>query len=94
MHFMSSYDSHQNMFRHVKRKEKKKKRGVKKKLINSKSYWQTTQWNIRRILKSLFFPTGNHYHFLVFGIPTAYLETTKPRATQHNNCSSLSTHTS
>lgn len=58
------------------------------------SYWQTTQWNIWRILKSLFLSHWQSLPPFIFGIPTACLETTKSTVTQHNNCSSLSSHTS
>lgn len=38
------------------------------------SYWQTTQWNIWRILKSLFSPTGNHHCLLYSGFPQPALK--------------------
>lgn len=48
--------------------KKRNNRRKKKKQIQN-SYWQTTQWNIWRILKSLFSPTGSHYHLSYLGFP-------------------------
>lgn len=48
-------------------------------------------------LENLEIPFLSHWQSLpplIIGIPTASLETTKPRVTQHNNGSSLSSHTS
>lgn len=48
-------------------------------------------------LENLEIPFLSHWQSLppfIFGIPTACLEATKPSITQHNNCSSLSSHTS
>lgn len=54
------------------RQEKQQQNKIKEKNIKSiqNSYWQTTQWNIWRILKSLFSPTASLPPF-IFGIPTA-----------------------
>lgn len=88
MHFMSSYDSGQNKFRHEKKKTRNKtKTGDQKNIINSKSYWQTTSWNIRRIMKSLFIPTGNHYHFLYLGFPQPTLK--PPNLGPHSTTTAL-----
>lgn len=75
------------MFR--QEKQHKQKKNIKS---IQNSYWQTTQWNIWRILKSLF------SHCISTTIykwdSLLLLETITPMVTQHSNtCSSLSSHT-